>query len=77
CGTVVLNRGKQSYTRVMYDRAGHDAIVRDYTRLSLDDRLGTLGDDYALASGGYQDLARFFEVMAKVGEGADPLEWQV
>ncbi|WP_203311151.1 M1 family metallopeptidase [Sphingomonas beigongshangi] len=77
CGTLVLNRGKGSYTRVMYDQAGHDAIVRDYTRLALTDRLGTLGDDYALAAGGYQDLSRFFDVMAKVAPDADPLEWEI
>lgn len=75
CGTVVLNRGKGSYTRVMYDDAGHAAIVRDYTKLALADRLGTLGDDFALAAGGYQDLSRYFAVMAKVGSDADPLEW--
>lgn len=76
CGTLVLNRGKGSYTRVMYDEAGHAAIVRDYARLSLEDRLGTLGDDYALAAGGYQSLARWFDLMAKVSPEADPLEWQ-
>ncbi len=75
CGTVVLNRGKGSYTRVMYDEAGHAAIVRDYAKLDLADRLGTLGDDFALAAGGYQDLARYFDVMAKVGPASDPLEW--
>ena len=75
CGTVVLNRGKGSYTRVMYDDAGHAAIVRDYARLDLADRLGTLGDDFALAAGGYQDLSRYFAVMDKVGPDADPLEW--
>ena len=75
CGTVVLNRGKGSYTRVMYDDPGHAAIVRDYAKLDLADRLGTLGDDFALAAGGYQDLSRYFAVMAKVGPDADPLEW--
>ncbi len=77
CGTLVLDRGKGSYVRVMYDDAGHAAIVRDYAKLGLNDRLGTLGDDYALAAGGYQDLSRFFDVMAKVGPAADPLEWTV
>ncbi len=75
CGTLVLNRGKGSYTRVLYDDAGHAAIVRDYAKLDLADRLGTLGDDYALAAGGYQDLSRYFAVMAQVGANADPLEW--
>ena len=77
CGTLVLNQGKGSYTRVMYDQPAHDALVRDYTRLELKDRLGTLADDYALAAGGYQDLSRFFALMGRVGEGADPLEWQL
>jgi aminopeptidase N len=76
CGTLVLNKGKGSYTRVMYDGAGHAAIVRDYAKLALNDRLGTLGDDYALAAGGYQDLSRWFDLMAQVTPEADPLEWQ-
>ncbi|MET4898847.1 M1 family metallopeptidase [Sphingomonadaceae bacterium jetA1] len=76
CGTLVLNQDKGSYTRVLYDKAGHDAIVRDYGKLGLRDRLGTLSDDYALAAGGYQDLGRWFELMAQVKPEADPLEWQ-
>ncbi|TXC70640.1 M1 family metallopeptidase [Sphingomonas ginsenosidivorax] len=75
CGTLVLNRGKGSYTRVLYDDAGHAAIVKDYAKLDLTDKLGTLGDDYALAAGGYQDLSRYFAVTAQVGATADPLEW--
>lgn len=75
CGTLVLNRGKGSYTRVMYDDAGHAAIVRDYPKLALEDRVGTLADDYALAAGGYQDLSRYFAVQDRVGPAADPLEW--
>jgi aminopeptidase N len=77
CGTLLINKGKGSYTRVMYDQPAHDALVRDYTRLPLPDRLGTIGDDYALAAGGYQDLSRFFALTAKVGSGADPLEWSL
>ncbi|WP_445192876.1 M1 family metallopeptidase [Sphingomonas sp. Tas61C01] len=77
CGTLVLNRGKGSYLRAMYDDAGHAAIVRDYGKLTLEDRLGTLGDDYALAAGGYQDLSRWVTTMGRVGEAADPLEWSM
>lgn len=75
CGTLLLNKGKGSYTRVLYDQPAHDALVRDYARLPLADRLGTLADDYALAAGGYQDLSRYFAVMGQVGAEADPLEW--
>ncbi len=75
CGTLVLNRGKGSYTRVMYDDAGHGAIVRDYGKLALPDRLGTLADDFALAAGGYQDLSRYLAVQDRVADDADPLEW--
>lgn len=77
CGTLLLNKGKGSYTRVLYDQPGHDALVRDYTRLPLEDRLGTLADDYALAAGGYQDLSRYFALMGQVGANADPLEWSL
>ena len=75
CGAVVLNHGKASYARMLYDEAGHAALVRDYPKLTLEDRVGTLGDDYALASGGYQDLSRYFAVQARVGETSNPLEW--
>ena len=75
CGTLVLNKGKGSYTRVMYDDAGHAAIVRDYAKLQLTDRLGTLGDDYALAAGGYQDLSRYFALQSQVDAQSDPIEW--
>ncbi|GAA0665390.1 aminopeptidase N [Sphingomonas insulae] len=77
CGTLIVNKGKGSYTRVMYDQPAHDALVRDYVRLPLADRLGTLADDYALAAGGYQDLSRFFAMMEQVGPAADPLEWSL
>ncbi|VVT22281.1 Aminopeptidase [Sphingomonas sp. EC-HK361] len=75
CGAIVLNHGKGSYTRVMYDDATHAAIVRDYTKLDLEDRLGTIADDYALARGGYQDLSRWTAVLDRIGAGASPLEW--
>ena len=75
CGTLVLNQGKGSYARVLYDDATHAAIVRDYQRLALTDRLGTLGDDFALAAGGYQDLSRWFALAGQVGATASPLEW--
>ena len=77
CGTLVLNHGKASYTRTLYDEAGHAAIVRDYAKMALTDRLGTLTDDIALARGGYQDLARYFAIMAQVGSDSHPLEWSV
>ena len=77
CGTLVLNRGKGSYTRVMYHDAGHARIVRDYAKLALTDRLGTLGDDYALAAGGYQDMARYFALLGQIGAASDPIEWSM
>ena len=75
CGTLVLNRGKGGYARIMYDEAGHAAIVRDYPKLALPDRLGTLADDFALAAGGYQDLGRWAALTDRLGMAADPLEW--
>jgi aminopeptidase N len=76
CGTFVANVGKGSYTRVMYDEAAHAALVRDYPQQALNDRLGLLGDDFALGVGGYQDMARYFAVLDRVSPTADPLEWQ-
>ncbi|MDQ2879130.1 MAG: M1 family metallopeptidase [Pseudomonadota bacterium] len=75
CGTLVLNRGKQSYLRVMYDDAAHAALVRDFGKLELTDQLGTLGDDYALALSGDQRLTRYLAVQEKVRADANPLLW--
>ena len=61
----------------MYDDAGHSAIVRDYRRLALTDRLGTIADDFALVAGGYQPFARWQAVMGAVGSDANPLEWSL
>ncbi|HVF94551.1 MAG TPA: M1 family metallopeptidase [Sphingomonas sp.] len=77
CGALVLNHGKGSYVRTMYDAPGHAAIVRDYPRLALADRLGTLGDDYALAAGGYQGLDRWLALIGRVDAAANPLEWSM
>ncbi|MEO5866972.1 MAG: M1 family metallopeptidase, partial [Sphingomonas sp.] len=77
CGTLVLNKGKQSYSRTMYDTAGHEAIVRDFGRLALTDQLGTMGDDFALAVSGDQPLGRYFAVQRAVVVGAHPLLWTV
>ncbi len=76
CGTVVVNRDKGSYVRVKYDDASHAAIVRDFARLELTDRLGTLGDDYALGISGDQNLSRYFALLPAIGDDASPLEWQ-
>ncbi len=77
CGPVVVNQGKGSYVRVQYDDASHAALVRDYAKLALADRLGTLGDDFALAASGDQSLARYFELVAAVTPDASPLEWDM
>ena len=75
CGTVVANLDKASYTRILYDEAGHQALVRDYARLALADKLGSLADDYALAFSGDQDMARYFALLGQVPAEATPLEW--
>jgi len=74
CGTIVLNRDKGSYLRARYDDAGHAAIVKDFARLELTDRLGTLGDDFALALSGDQGLERYFQLIGEVKPDTNPLE---
>ena len=75
CGPMVVNSGQGSYARVQYDEAGHRALVDGYRRLPLLDRLGLMGDDFALAAGGYQDLSRYFAVAGQVRVDGDPFEW--
>lgn len=77
CGTLVLNRDKGSYLRAMYDTPSHAAIVRDFRSLALTDQLGTLGDDMALARGGNQKLARWFDDLAAIDASADPIVWSM
>ena len=74
CGTIVLNRDKGSYLRARYDDAGHAAIVKDFTKLELTDRLGTLGDDFALALSGDQGLDRYLRLGGEVKPDANSLE---
>lgn len=75
CGTLVLNPGKGGYYRTRYDAPAHAAIVRDFPRLALADQLGTLGDDFALAQSGDQDLARYFETLGAVRPDSSALVW--
>ncbi len=77
CGTVVLNPGKDSYFRAQYDAASHAALVKGFDGLSLEDKLGTLGDDLALATGGYQPLTVYFETLGAVDADAGPLIWSM
>ncbi|MEO6218559.1 MAG: M1 family metallopeptidase, partial [Sphingomonas sp.] len=77
CGTIVLNRDKGSYARVMYDPASHAALVRDFTKLELTDQLGTLGDDFALAMSGDQSVDAYFADQGAVPQDASPLAWDV
>ncbi len=77
CGTIVLNQGKGSYLRSKYDLGGHADIVRDFTKLQLTDQLGTLGDDFALALSGDQDLTGYLAVLDKVTVDADPIAWSM
>jgi aminopeptidase N len=75
CGPVVLNVGKGSYLRARYSDDAHAALVANYARLDLADRLGTLGDDYALARSGDQDFSLWAATFAAVPGDASPLEW--
>ena len=77
CGPLVVDAGKGSYVRTSYGDAEHAALVAGYARLALVDRLGLLGDDYALAAGGNRDLGRYLAVADRLGAAAHPLEWIV
>ncbi|MDB5682041.1 MAG: peptidase, partial [Sphingomonas bacterium] len=77
CGAVVVNAGKGSYTRVKYDAVAHAALVANYAKLDLADRLGMLGDDYALARSGDQDFALYAATLDGVPANASPIEWSV
>jgi len=77
CGPVVVNLGKQSYFRTLYDAKDHAALIAQFGTLALSDQLGTLGDDMALAKGGYQDLGVYFDTLEAVPRDADPLVWSM
>jgi aminopeptidase N len=77
CGPVVVNLGQKSYFRTHYDAKDHAALVAAFPKLALSDQLGLLGDDMALARGGYQDLGVYFDTLGAVPRDADPLVWSV
>ena len=77
CGPLLVDWGKASYARTLYDAPAHAALTAAYPRLTLVDRVGLLGDDLALAAGGYQDGARYFATADRVGAASHPLEWIV
>ncbi|MGN6279471.1 MAG: M1 family metallopeptidase [Sphingomonas sp.] len=77
CGPVVVNLGQKSYFRTQYDAKDHAALVAAFPKLALSDQLGLLGDDMALARGGYQDLGVYFDTLGAVPQDADPLVWSV
>jgi aminopeptidase N len=77
CGPVVLNVGKGSYLRARYSGEAHAAIVANYAKLAVADRLGTLGDDFALARSGDQDFAAWASTFAAIPDNANPLEWSL
>ncbi|THD36709.1 MAG: M1 family peptidase [Sphingomonas sp.] len=77
CGAVVANVGKGSYARIRYLGDAHSALVANYDKLALADRVGTLGDDYALARSGDQDFATYAATLDAVPADASPLEWSV
>ena len=77
CGPVVVNLHKGSYFRTQYDAKDHAALVAAFPKLALTDQLGTLGDDIALARGGYQDLGVYFDTLDAVPQDADPLVWSM
>ncbi len=77
CGPVVLNVGKGSYLRARYSDEAHAALVANYAKLALADRIGTLGDDFALARSGDQDFSAWAATYAAVPDDANPLEWSV
>ncbi|MBS0480229.1 MAG: M1 family metallopeptidase [Proteobacteria bacterium] len=75
CGPVVANLGKGGYMRVRYAASPHAALVANYGKMALADRLGTMGDDYALARSGDQDFAVYAATLDAVQADANPLEW--
>ncbi|QDZ07647.1 M1 family metallopeptidase [Sphingomonas panacisoli] len=77
CGPVVVNLGKGSYTRVRYAAEPHAALIANYAKMDLADRVGMLGDDYALALSGDQDFATYAATLDAVPADASPLEWSV
>ncbi|MBY8827579.1 M1 family metallopeptidase [Hephaestia mangrovi] len=77
CGPVVVNLGQKSYFRTQYDAKDHAALVAAFAKLALSDQLGLLGDDMALARGGYQDLGVYFDTLDAVPQNADPLVWSM
>ncbi len=66
CGSYVINVGQAGYYRSLYPAANVTALAKDFTKLPSIDQSGLLADNWQLAMGGYQPVARTLDLIDAV-----------
>lgn len=73
CGAVKLNWGETGYFRVKYDPESFAALRTAFFGLSLDDQLGLLRDNRALAEAELAPYRNYFDIADSLPTSSDPL----
>jgi aminopeptidase N len=76
CGLAIVNKGQSGYFRTLY-APGHLIALRDnFATLSVEDQLGLISDQYALANGDYIGIDRHLDLIGAVPQSASPFVWK-
>jgi aminopeptidase N len=73
---VLVNAGQTTYARVLYDKAGFDALAGRMGSLASADQIGLLHDNLALGFAGYAQASNALELAKALPVTADPIVWQ-
>jgi len=75
CGLTIANYGQSAYFRTQYT-PGHLARLRaSFGRLSVNDQLGLVADNYGLANSADQGIDQYLALVDTVPTNASPLVW--
>ena len=77
CGPLRVNPGQQGYYRTLYADRQFGALAEGFSSLGLVDQVGLLGDERALANGGYVPAPRHLGLLDRLTPDADPLVWEL
>jgi aminopeptidase N len=73
---VLVNAGQTTYARVLYDKAGMDALAPQMGALASADQFGLLNDSLALGFAGYAPASNALALAKALPASADPIVWQ-
>jgi aminopeptidase N len=76
CGLAIVNKGQTGYFRTLYAPQHLDALRTGFASLSLEDQLGLLADQYALANGDYIGIEQHLALIGAIPQSASPFVWK-